>query len=65
MSTGYDYFSKLLKCAYELETSKAKNEQAIVALRELEAKVAELEEGERFWQEERKVLLNRIEDNHE
>lgn len=58
---GLDYFGSLLKTQSDLEASRAKNAVAQAQLRELEAKVAELEERERHWQEERKVLIRKIE----
>ena len=62
MSECDQYFSRLLMNMSDLETTKAKNAEAEAKLRELEAKVAELEEREKHWQEERKILLRRIED---
>jgi len=49
----------------DLESTKAKHVEAEAKLRELEAKVAELEENERHWQDERQILLRRIEDEDE
>ena len=60
-----DYFSKLLEHMSDLESTKAKNLKAEVQHQELEAKVAELEEREKLWQEERTILLRRVEDNNE
>ena len=60
-----NYFEGLLKSMSDLESTKAKNAEAEAKLRELEAKVAELEESERHWQEERRILLRRIEDENE
>ena len=60
-----NYLGGLLKSMSDLESTKAKNSEAEALRRELEAKVAELEENERHWQEERKILLRRVEDNNE
>ena len=60
-----NYLGGLLKNMSDLESTKAKNAEAEFKLRELEAKVAELEENERHWQEERRILLRRIEDENE
>lgn len=65
MADNEQYFSKLLMNMSDLESTKAKNAEAEFKLRELEAKVAELEEKERHWQEERKILLKRIEGKNE
>lgn len=59
------YFSRLLMNMSDLEATKAKNYEACAKLRELEAKVAELEEKEKRWQKERKILLRRIGDKNE
>ena len=64
MSYENNYLGRLLKSMSDLESTKAKNYEAEAQLRELEAKVAELEENERHWQEERKILLRRVEDNN-
>jgi FtsZ-binding cell division protein ZapB len=60
---GNAYFRGLLKHMSDLESTKIKNAAAESQFRELEARVAELEEQERNWQEERKILLRRIGDN--
>ena len=60
-----DYFGKLLERMSDLESTKAKNLEAEAQLRELEAKVAELEERERLWQNERRILLLKVEDHDE
>ncbi len=60
-----NYLGGLLKSMSDLESTKAKKSEAEALRRELEAKVAELEENERHWQEERKILLRRVEDNNE
>ena len=65
MTNEERYFGQLLKSMSDLESTKAKNAKAEAHLRELEAKVAELEESERHWQEERKILLRRVEENDE
>ncbi len=57
-----NYLGELLKYMSDLEVSKSKNATAESKLRELEAKVAELEEHEREWLGERRILLRRIED---
>ncbi len=59
-----NYLGGLLKSMSDLESTKAKHIVAEAQLRELEAKVAELEENERHWQDERKVLLRRIGDRN-
>lgn len=48
-----NYLSELLKSMSDLESTNAKCFEAEAQFRELEAKVAELEEHERCWQEER------------
>ena len=58
-----DYFSQLLKNMSDLESTEAKNSEAEAMLRELEAKVADLEENEKQWQGERRLLLRRIKDD--
>ena len=60
-----DYMPGLLKSMSDLESTKLKNAEAEAQLREMEARVAELEENEKDWQEERKVLLRRIEERDE
>ena len=65
MTNEERYFGQLLKNMSDLESTKAKNAEAEAKLHELEAKVAELEESERHWQEERKILLRRVEENDE
>ena len=60
MTNEERYFGQLLKSMSDLESTKTKNAAAEASLRELEAKVAELEEQERHWQEERKILLKRV-----
>ena len=65
MTNEERYFGQLLKSMSDLESTKSKNAAAEASLRELEARVAELEEKERHWQEERKILLKRVEDNNE
>ena len=60
MTNEERYFGQLLKSMSDLESTKTKNAEAEASLRELEAKVAELEEQERHWQEERKILLKRV-----
>lgn len=64
MTDSDQYFSRLLMNMSDLEASKSKNAEAEFRLRELEAKVAELEEKERHWQQERKILLRRIGDEN-
>ena len=65
MSHRDNYFPELLKYMSDLESTTVKSVQAEAKLRELEARVAELEECERHWQEERRILLRRIEDENE
>ena len=65
MSHTDNYLGGLLKSMSDLESTKAKHVEAEAKLRELEAKVAELEENERHWQDERQILLRRIEDEDE
>ena len=60
-----DYMPGLLKSMSDLESTKLKNAEAEAQLREMEARVAELEENEKDWQEERKILLRRIEERDE
>ena len=60
-----DYMPGLLKSMSDLESTALKNAEAEARLREMEALVAELEENEKDWQEERKVLLRRIEERDE
>ncbi len=59
-----NYLGNLLKSMSDLESSKQKNTKAEAQLQELEAKVAELEEKERHWQEERQDLLNKFGDDN-
>ncbi len=65
MTEAEKYFRHLARSMSDLESTKAKNAEAEYKLRELEAKVAELEECERHWQEERKILLRRVEGKNE
>ena len=60
-----DYMPGLLKSMSDLEATKAKREEAEARVREMETRVAELEENEKDWQEERRVLLRRIEERDE
>ncbi len=65
MTEAEKYFRHLARAMSDLESTKTKNAEAEYKLRELEAKVAELEESERHWQEERKILLRRVGDDNE
>jgi len=64
MTDNEYYFGRLLMNMSDLEAGKIKQAEAEAQLRELEARVAELEEKERHWQEERRILLRRIGDDN-
>ncbi len=51
-----------LKGASDPEACKLDKAQLEMLLRELEVKVTELEEREKHWQEERKIILRRAKD---
>lgn len=59
------YFSQYIKTLSDLESTRAKHEKAAAEVRELETRVGELEERERLWQEERRILLIRVGKNNE
>ncbi len=52
-----------LKSAADLESCKLDKAQLEMQLHKLEAKVTELEEREKHWQKERKIILRRAKDD--
>lgn len=56
-----NYIKELIEYLPDLESTQAKNAEAEERLRELEAKVAEVEEVEKHWQGDRKKLLRQVE----
>ncbi len=62
---GSFYFPKALKALSDLESTRAKHEKALAEVRELEVRVGELEEREKIWQAERRILLIRTGKNNE